>query len=563
SASSALDKQVALIPTNVMDMKGYAKNRGAAMAKAGSKLATGVGNVQAGVADDLSGIVGKLGGGAAGLVGASADSQKKFGNMLKRASEAGMLSLPLGANAMLGAGSYLNTQEHQVSEAEAKAAKERVSHMTKEEKAARLRQFIQGTGEKSIEATADAGQLKGLLFSDKAFAESFKKTSEKVEAGSFDKHVAKVLQDLQHEDEAGHLSVDKETWDKARTKYLDLYTHAAPREKVQEFIKSDDFKSNMIRNEAVTNPDVIFALASSVTSEKKDGKFVTRLDQLNDRQKDQVQGASNEVMKSFSPAMFTEDPAAPGSGLNASGAKIDDHARAFSRLGGDGATLGAAMVTTLTAQLKAIEADPNRAKNFHEDELAAIRKNLIQATAKTFGTAAASARLGTSFAAGTTYDASYNLSDRKKFKSFVTEDPSAIRHVEDAALNNADYDVSKATFDAMSKESFEKMKNMVSAGARSSTEVKDALKKMKIVLDAKEIKARNGVTEAQVKALLKDITDAATALKAASILDREAREADLQAAKANHDATIAGMDKGAMDKIKELRSSLDATQRYI
>lgn len=535
SVAGAVDKQVGLIPTDVTKMPGYAKNRAAAVAKETGKVASGLG---------------------AGLSGAIARN-------VSNPALASALNA-MGPSALLAAGSTLSTQEHHISEAEAKAAKERVSHMTQEEKAARLQQALDGTGEKSVEAMADAQNLKGMLLNDKAFADSFKEASENIEAGSFDRHVGKVLHDLQHEDEAGHLSVDKATWDKARNKYLDLYTHAASGEKVQAFLKSDDFKSSSIRKEAVTNPDVIFALASSVTPDKKDGKFVTRLDQLNDKQKDQVQAASNTVVGSFTADMFTQSTAAGAArGVSASGGNVDDYVRAFSRLEGDGTTLDASTAAALEGQLLDIESDASRAKNFHEDELAAIRKNLVQAAAAAGGSVAGKSQLDASFDTGNTYDAAYNLRDRKKFKSFVREDPSAIRHIPNAALNNVDHDVSKATFDAMSKESFEKMKNMVDAGARSVKETTDALQKMKIVLDAKESKARNGVTEAQVKALLADITSAATALKAATVADRAAREADLQAAKANHEATIAGMDKDAMDKIKVLRNSLEATERYL
>lgn len=530
----ALDKQVRLIPTDASKLPDYAKNRGAAMAKS--------------ISDSTS----KFG----------TDLTKSIAKNVKNPSLATALNVI--PNKFIAAGSILSAQEHHVSEAEAKAAKERVSHMTKDEKVARLQQSLTDSGEKSLEAIADAQHLKGMLLNDKAFADAFKETSENIEPKSFDKYVGKVLDDLEHEDEAGHLSVDKATWDKARNKYLDLYTQTASGEKVQTFLKSDDFKSSSIRKEAVTNPNVIFALASSVTPDKKDGKFVTRLDQLNDKQKDQVQAASNTVMSSFDANMFTQSTA-PGAvrGVSVSGGNLDDYVRTLSRLEGDGTTLNAATAAALAVQLTDIESS-DRVNNFHEDELAAIRKNLVQAAAATGKPDAGKSQLDASFDTGDTYDTAYNLTtNRKKFKSFVREDPTAIRHIPDAALANADYDVLKATFDAMSKESFDKIKGMLDAGVRSEQETKDALQKMKRVLDVKEAKARNGVSEADVKALLKDIKDAATALKTASVADRAEREADLQAAKASHDATVAGMDKDAMDKIKTLRNSLEATQRYI
>lgn len=557
SALGAVDKQVALIPTNVMDMPGYAKNRAAAAAKTGSKLATGAGGALADITNAVSGGLGSQGEKLAKRL-ASDENSKKFGNMVRKASAAGMLAL--GPNALLAAGSALSAQEHHVSEAEAKAAKERVSHMTTEEKAARLQQFLEETGEKSPEAFADAKHLQGLLLTDKNFENSFKENT----GDEFDGYVSKIIHDLQHEDDAGHLSVDKAVWDKARNKYLDLYTHAASGENVQKFLKSEDFKSSSIRKEAVIKPEVIFALASSVTSDKKDGKFITRLDQLNDRQKDQVQAASNTVISSFKADMFTQSTAAGAArGVSVSGGNVDDYIRAFSRLEGDGTTLDAATADALEDQLLDIESNANRAKNFHADELAAIRKNLVQAAAAIGGPVAGKSRLNASFSTGDTYDAAYKLADPKKFKSFMREDPSAIRHIPDIAFSDVDNEVSKTTFDAMSKESFEKMKSMVDAGARSVKETEDALKKMRIVLNAKEERARNGVSEADVKALLKDIKDAATALKTASVTDRAEREADLQAAKANHDATVAGMDKDTMDKIKTLRNSLEATERYL
>lgn len=246
SIANAVDGQVGLIPTDVTKLPGYAKNRGAAMAKGTGKVASGIG---------------------AGLSGAIARN-------VSNPTLAGALNA-LGPNALLAAGSALNTQEHHVSEAEAKAAKERVSHMTSQEKAARLQQFLDGTGEQSVEAMADAQNLKGLLLTDKNFENSFKATS----GNKFEEHVETVLGQLQHEADGGHLSVDKETWNKARSKYVDAYAKVNSG-KAKEFIDSEDFNGRLMRSKAAADSTVLGHLGVS-TAKFENGNRITKLDELN------------------------------------------------------------------------------------------------------------------------------------------------------------------------------------------------------------------------------------------------------------------------------------------
>ncbi len=505
SAVNVVDKQVGLIPTDISKIPGYAKNRGAAMAKEASTLATSAG---------------------AGLSGAIARN-------VSNPALAGILNA-MGPNALLAAGSALSTQEHHISEAEEKAAKERVSHMTSEEKAARLRQSIDGTGENSIQAQADAKHLKGLLLKDKKFNDKFKDT---VGNDEYEKSMKKIFHDLQHEDEAGHLSVEKETWDKARSKYADIFAATAPENDVKKFFASNEFDIQAMRNGATANPKLALALAATQTRDKKDGKFITRFDQMSDRQKDQAYGASQEMYEAFN--------------------EIDniskDSMRALSHMEGNPAVLNAGTAAKIKIELANIEAASDK-KGFAESEIAAIRKNLI---------ASGHVSLEDSFG-GSLHNASFDLAgNRKGFKTLIQNDPSILRDVNSAGLINADTDVAKTTFDALSNESFEKMKEMVDAGARTKQQTKDALVKIREVLKAREEKARNNVDETKVKNLLKEIKDAATALKTASAADRATLEANLQAAKANHDATIAGMDKDTIEKIKKLRNSLEATERYL
>lgn len=522
SLARRADEQVRMIPTDASKLPGYAKNRGAAVAKAGSELTTKLGS-------DLS---------------------RGIANNVKSPALASALNA-LGPNALLAAGSALHTQEHHISEAEAKAAKERVGHMTDQEKAARLIQSLNGTGEKSVEAFADAEHLKGLLFKDKNFENIFKG-----EVGAdFDGHVGTLLSQFQHEDDAGHLSIEKEAWDKMRSKYTDIYAKTAGQDAAKKFIASDDFNIKSMRKEAVTSPEVAFALASVTTGEKKDGKYQTKFDQLNDKQKEQVRGASAQVFNSFSANMFTAaDPAAPGGG-SVHGGNVDDYARAFSRMEGSATTLDAATAGVIATQLRDIERDPARAKNFQEEELAAIRKNLV---------ASGHVTLEDTYG-GQVYDpATFNLTNRKNFKALVGDDAGVLRLIDDAALNDASKDTTKTAFEALSKDSIEKMKDMVEAGARTKAETQQALTKMKTLLDAMEAKARNGVSKADLDDLATKIRQAGSDVQTATTdADRQKFQTIQAALESQRKAMIDQMDSDALTKIKGLRASHEATERYL
>lgn len=537
TVASAADKQVGLIPTNVMDMPGYAKNRGAAIAKGAGNLATKAGTNMARGVGFVAGGAEKLGSAIARGANASPENVEKFGGMLKNATAAGLLSLPLplGANAMLKTGSFLGAQEHHISEAEEKAAKERVSHMTQDERAERLRQALQGIGEKSVEASADASHLKGLLLKDKKFNDTFK---ESIGPDEYEKSMKQIFRDLQHEDEAGHLSIEKETWDKARSKYADIFVAAAGQDNAKKFFASKEFDIKSIRDSGIKEPGLLFALAATQTGDKKDGKFITRFDQMSDRQKDQASGASQKMYEAFN--------------------KMDnfsqDSMRAFSRLEGNASTLDADTALQIRTRLAAIERNSAK-EGFAESEIAAIKKNLVasghQSLKDVYG--------------GEVYNpTTFEVKNRKNFKELVGDDMSVLHQVDDVALDDAAKDSAKTVFEGLSKESIEKMKDMVQSGARSRGVVEDALKKVTIVLDAFEKKAMNGVTREDLKEIQEQIKAAGEAVKKAeSPDDKELHQKKQEALAVRHKALVDQMDIDALVKIKGLRSSQEATKRYL
>lgn len=481
--------------------------------------------------------------------------------------EGGLDTIIPGVSAVLGAGGT-------------KAAKDRISHMTMEQKTERLVKSMRGDSERTSELDSDAHVLTGEVFKNKEFAKKFKESLGDNEADQ-EKNFANFMgHQLAHfADDFDHSPLSKEEFIKARSQYIDAFADA-DQQKAKEFIASNDFDPKVIRKGAEKNPAVILALASSATGEKKNGRFTTKLDLLNDVQQKAAQRAAPAVIKSITEQMFVQKVGGKP-GESEAGGTLDDNIRAISRLD-NLKDLPLGVRDKVAAQLKAIEAS-GRTNNFADDELAVIRKHVVDANASGAYKAAfaATGSTPTAFTAslaegkramddsfgGSTYSAAtpaVPLRDRKKFKSLVTEDPSAMRFVEDKALATADSDVVKTTFDALSKESFEKMKDMVGTGARTRDEVKEALKKIEMVLNAQEEKARKGVKQSDIDAALKDIKDAADNLKQATTdVARNLEQANLNAARAKHEAVVASMDKPAIDKIENLRSSWKATDRYI
>lgn len=533
TAARLADEQVRMIPTDASKLPGYAKNRAAAAAGMGGKFATKAGEATGSAvrkaSDGVGGFATEI---TKGVLGK--DAAEKFGAAITGGLTAA--GLAIGPNALLSTGSALNNQEHHVSEEEAKAAKDRVSHMTNEERAARLKQSLDGTGEKSLEAFADAAHMKGLLLKDKKFNDTFKDTlgTEEYEAA-----MGKIFHDLQHEDEAGHLSVEKETWDKARTKYADVFLHAAGEEKAKKFFASEDFNIKNMREGAAAKPALAFTLAATQTTEKKDGKFVTRFDQMTDRQKTQVEGASGKMYGALNEV--------------GKGDVSNDTMRALSRLEGDASSLDATTIAKMEAQLKAIESAGGQ--GFAESELAAIRKNLVASGKTTLE----------SVYGGTVYDAAtFDLKNRKNFKSLISDDPTVLRHVDDAALADASQDTTKTTFEALSKESIEKMKDLADSGARKKADVVQALNKVKRVLDAMEAKARNNVSKADLAALAQKIRQAGDDVQNATTdADRQKHQAIQSALQAQRQAMVDQMDNDALAKIKGLRGSQESAERYL
>lgn len=471
-----------------------------------------------------------------------------------------------GIDALMKAGSAIDAKLHTLdesgiagvvpelkkygfSEGGKKAAKDRISHMTNEQKVRRLLNSVNGTGALTNEMLDDAKLLRGEIFTNKEFAEKLKK---EVGNEKFNESIEKIFHDLQHEDEVGHLSVDKETWNKARSKYTDLYVNAAGQENAKKFIASDDFDIKKMRKEAVTSPAVAFALASAITGEKKDGKYQTKLDLLNDKQKEQVRGSSADIFKAFKPSMFTQD-AGGKPGVSAAGGSIDDHLRAFSRMEGK-TKLNDGVAQAIAARLQEIENNNQLKNSFQQEELAAIRKNLIASTKMDLN----------EVYGGEVYDSSFNVKNRKNFKALVSDDVSVLRMIDDSAFDNANQDTTKTVFEGLSKESMEKMKDLVSSGARSKADVDAALKKVERVLAAMEVKARNGVDKATLDDLQAQIKAMGEAAKNETDIRKKEGYSSAQAELAKRKkALMDQMDNDTLAKVKGLRASKEATERYL
>ncbi len=186
------------------------------------------------------------------------------------------LGAATGSGTLLAAGSFMGAKLHDFDEKESKAAKDRIAHMSEAEKNVRLQQALNGTGERTRERDADAEQLKSLLFTDENFEKSFKKTA----GGQFDGYVKKVLGGYQHEADAGHLSIDEKTWNRARSKYVDVYAKVDAG-KAKGFIDSEDFSGRLMRDEAAGDAAVIAALGAASTGKAEVGRVVTKLDEMN------------------------------------------------------------------------------------------------------------------------------------------------------------------------------------------------------------------------------------------------------------------------------------------
>ncbi len=441
--------------------------------------------------------------------------------------------------------------EAKLSEEDKKAAKERVSKMNDQERAAKLQQAIIGTTENSLEDAADANHLKRLLLTDGDFAKQYKKT---VGDADYNKQMTAIMSQV--EAEGDDLSIEKAAWDKIRTTHADLYLAAAGEEKAKKFMESDDFNARNIGKDALENEKLIMALASVTTNEKVNGKFQTRIDQLNDKQKEKVAARSKSVLSQFNDEMFTEKQGA----TTGAGSKdaIDDHMRAFSRIEGAG-SVSAELGKKIADQLKEIEGDSERRKKFNEDEIAAIRKRLIDSKVD----------LKEAFGGNLPYDAQngYAMSaqQRKSVRALVSRDASVIVKMDDQALVR-DTDVAKEVFNALSKESIAKIKEQLEANALDPADAKEALERTRRLIEQIEKREyqKSGRNKQQIEGLGKEMQDATARLKRSTDEKEIQRlQARIKAIETERSETFAKMDKETMDKVKALRAAQEATQRYI
>lgn len=534
SMANAVDAQVGLIPTDVTKMPGYAKNRAAAMAKETGKVATGLG---------------------AGI-------SKSVAKNIKNPALANAINI-MAANPLLAAGSSLHTQEHHISEEEAKAAKERVSHMTAEEKAARLQQSLKGTGDYSIEAQADAQNLKGLLLTDKNFESAFAASS----GADFEGHVEKVLGDLQHESDAGHLSVDKETWNKARSKYVDAYAKVDPTN-ASKFIDSEDFQGRLMRSKAVADPTVLAALGAS-TAKYENGNKITKLDELNrggygsTKTSDAaahlprtsiasgpvveslIQGKANisslaseevkkeaadaaaagrapaftsatiqqdfttqvmntqeveNITKAFDNGQFNESHLSDTMFNSATNANADKAVLALAQSEKmDFSKMNAAAVSQVSAQLAAMEAAGGR---INVDSANALRKKMLQA-----GKTVAEVIPGVDANPATNPTMSLGGAERVKTQQLFRVDPSSISQIDaavsDAVASSARNDFTKTVVDGLSKEDFKKLSDMFSkeTNAGRKAAIKDAMATINKALTLHESTASSPDERKRIKGL--------------------------------------------------------------
>ncbi len=556
NVSDRADEEVRRVPKGLADLvpldgkvPDYYKNRaGAAMDVAGTKIGEG-GKFLAGTIKDAAQY--------------TRDKAQKSGGLGGRIVESLATNLESTANSVVNplmeVSSALGAEVHHISDEEKKKAKDRVSHMSKDEKILRLQQYNDGVGDKTVGAIADAKVLTLEILGDKKMRDAYK---EHVGA-SYDKHVADAIGQFAHEEDADHLSISKDEWNKLRSQFLPEYIKTGDlsdnkhREKLQKFVGGNDINMKEVPKDALKNPEIFAFFANAKTGKKDGDKEITKLDQVlsGEHGVGHRDAAQSINISNFNENSFKVDKGASPDEQKAQAAVADNALRAFSRVDGrltPNSSSEQDTITSIKTALEELKNNNDRRKNFSEKEISAIENRLVASFGKTIDDAVQQ------FEYVVKLNAEASAQDRRKLRDMIKDDLSIVGALNDTVLSGNQ--AQKIIFENLSKEVIQNMKDRHGREVRTDAQVKASFDNIEKVLASQELSAYGGANQAENKAR-KDQFDVFMKEMAQAIRLKLSVD-EIKNIQTKIDAMEKTFDKEKIAKVKELRATADKAARY-